>query len=138
MRPSRVPPRAGSERAAAQGAATAQGIQTTQPEGIVNSNKRMGRFLASFAVVLALAACAATPQRESTGEFIDDSVLTTKVKAVLLHDPAVSGLAVNVETFKGVVQLSGFVKSAAERDKAAELARAVPGVKQVKNDLLLR
>lgn len=104
----------------------------------MNSCNRIRRIFSSLTIALALVACAATPQRESTGEFIDDSVLTTKVKAALLHDPVVSGLAVNVETFKGVVQLSGFVRSAAEREKAADLARAVAGVKQVKNDLLLR
>jgi osmotically-inducible protein OsmY len=99
---------------------------------------RISRVAAGLVVLLALAACGSAPQKESTGEYFDDTVLTTKVKAVLLGDPTVSGLAVNVETFKGVVQLSGFVKTAAERDKAVELARTVNGVKQVKNDILLR
>ena len=99
---------------------------------------RLTRILAAAFVALALAACASTDKREGTGEYFDDSVLTTKVKAALLKDPAVSGLAVNVETFKGVVQLSGFVKTSAERSRAAELARAVAGVKQVRNDILLR
>jgi osmotically-inducible protein OsmY len=99
---------------------------------------RLTRILAAAFVALALAACASTDKREGTGEYFDDSVLTTKVKAALLKDPAVSGLAVNVETFKGVVQLSGFVKTSAERNRAAELARGVAGVKQVRNDILLR
>lgn len=96
------------------------------------------KVIASLILALALAACASTRQQESTGQYIDDSTLTTKVKAVLLDDPMVSGLAVNVETFKGVVQLSGFVKTRAERDRAVELARKVGGVRQVKNDILIR
>lgn len=98
----------------------------------------VARLALAVAVAIGLAACASQPTIESTGEYIDDTVLTTKVKAELLKDPVVSGLAVNVESFKGVVQLSGFVKSAAERDKAVQIARDVPGVKSVKNDILLR
>lgn len=100
--------------------------------------RKISQWLVTVAAALALAACAATPKQEGTGEYFDDTVLTTKVKAMLLNDPTVSGLAVNVETFKGVVQLSGFVKTAAERAKAVDLARAVSGVKEVKNDILLR
>lgn len=96
------------------------------------------RLFSTGLVVMALAACGATPTREGTGEYVDDSVVTTKVKAALLKDPVVSGLAVNVETFKGVVQLSGFVKTAAERGRAAQLASEVAGVQKVKNDILLR
>jgi osmotically-inducible protein OsmY len=96
------------------------------------------RIAASAIMALALGGCAATPTQEGTGEYIDDTVLTTKVKTVLLKDPMVSGMAVNVETFKGVVQLSGFVKTAAEREQAVRLARGVAGVKQVKNDILVR
>jgi osmotically-inducible protein OsmY len=102
------------------------------------NTRKISQWLVTIAAALALAACAATPKQEGTGEYFDDTVLTTKVKSVLLNDPSVSGLAVNVETFKGVVQLSGFVKTAAERAKAVELARAVSGVKEVKNDILLR
>ncbi|MBK7665333.1 MAG: BON domain-containing protein [Sterolibacteriaceae bacterium] len=100
--------------------------------------RRVGKLITGLIVAFALAACAGTRQKESTGEYIDDTTLTTKVKAVLLDDPTVSGLAVNVESFKGVVQLSGFVKTPAERDRAVELARNVGGVKQVKNDILIR
>jgi len=96
------------------------------------------QFLVGIVVAMTLAACASTAQKESTGEYFDDTVLTSKVKTALLSDPAVSGLAVNVETFKGVVQLSGFVKTGAERSRAVELARDVKGVKGVKNDILLR
>lgn len=96
------------------------------------------RLFAAVFVALALVACASTDKQAGTGEFFDDSVLTTKVKSALLKDSEVSGLAVNVETFKGVVQLSGFVKTSSERNRAVELARDVPGVKQVKNDILIR
>ncbi|MGB7988863.1 MAG: BON domain-containing protein [Candidatus Methylophosphatis roskildensis] len=100
--------------------------------------RQVGKSITILIVALTLAACAATRKQESTGEYFDDTTLTTKVKAALLDDPAVSGLAVNVETFKGIVQLSGFVKTPAERDRAVELARTVGGVKQVKNDILIR
>jgi hyperosmotically inducible periplasmic protein len=96
------------------------------------------RLFATAFMAVALTACGSTPTREATGEYVDDSVITTKVKASLLKDPVVSGLAVNVETFKGVVQLSGFVKTAAERNRAVELTRDVTGVKQIKNDILIR
>jgi osmotically-inducible protein OsmY len=99
---------------------------------------RIGQFILAAVVALTLAGCASTPQKESTGEYFDDTVLTSRVKTALLEDPVVSGLAVNVETFKGIVQLSGFVKTDAERSRAVEVAREVPGVKQVKNDILLR
>ncbi len=100
--------------------------------------KNMTRIILAVVFTAFLAACAGTPQRESTGEYIDDTVMTSRVKAVLLNDPAVSGLAINVETFKSTVQLSGFVKTAAERNRAVQLARDVKGVRQVKNDILIR
>jgi len=82
--------------------------------------------------------CASTPQTEGTGEYVDDSVITTKVKAALVNDPDVSAAEVNVETFKGVVQLSGFVNSRADMNKAVEIARGVKGVTSVKNDMRLK
>ena len=82
-----------------------------------------------------LTACAGSPTKESTGELIDDSTITTKVKAVFVKDKTVSATAVHVETFKGNVQLSGFVKSETEKQRAAELARSVGGVKTVTNSL---
>jgi len=99
---------------------------------------QISKIAASLIVGLTLVGCAATAKQESSGEYFDDTTITTKVKAALLKDPTVSGLAVNVETFKGTVQVSGFVKTAVERARAAELARTVPGVKQVKNDILIR
>jgi osmotically-inducible protein OsmY len=76
--------------------------------------------------------------KEGTGEYVDDSVITTKVKTAILNDSSLKVNEINVETFKGVVQLSGFVKSQADIDKAVQVARGVAGVKSVKNDMRLK
>jgi hyperosmotically inducible periplasmic protein len=93
-------------------------------------------FLA--AVGATLGGCAATPQRESTGEYLDDSVITSRLKAALFRDPQVSGFRVNVETFKGQVQLAGFVDSLEQRLKAEQIARSVPGVRAVTNSIVVK
>jgi hyperosmotically inducible protein len=82
--------------------------------------------------------CSSTPQQEGTGEYVDDSVITTKVKAAILNEPALKVAEINVETFKGVVQLSGFVSSQAAANRAVEVARGVGGVKGVKNDMRVK
>lgn len=82
--------------------------------------------------------CASKPKQEGTGEYIDDTVITTKVKAAILDEPTLKSTEINVETFKGVVQMSGFVNSAADINKAVELARRVEGVKSIKNDMRLK
>ena len=82
--------------------------------------------------------CASTPTRESTGEYIDDSTITTKVKAAIFNDPSLKVFQINVETFKGEVQLSGSVDSDQIVNKAGEVARGVGGVKSVKNDLIVK
>jgi hyperosmotically inducible periplasmic protein len=81
--------------------------------------------------VLVLVGCAGTSSRESTGEFVDDSAITTKVKSSFVADPMVSALAINVQTTKGVVHLQGIVNNEQERQRAIQLAQAVGGVKQV-------
>jgi osmotically-inducible protein OsmY len=98
------------------------------------------RFVAfTFAVLLAsLLGCASTAKHEGTGEYVDDSVITTKVKAAIFNEPSLKSAEINVETFKGVVQLSGFVSSSSEISKAAEVARGVQGVKSVKNDMRVK
>jgi osmotically-inducible protein OsmY len=99
------------------------------------------RKLTTFAGVLFVAValgCASTAKQESTGEYVDDTVITTKVKAAVLNEPTLKSAEINVETFKGVVQLSGFVSSQADINKAAGIARGVPGVKSVKNDMRLK
>ena len=83
-------------------------------------------------------AAPARPTQESTGELIDDSVITTKVKAELLNDKNVSAMDIKVETFKGRVLLAGYVKSPDERQRAEGLARSVPGVKTVSNKIELK
>lgn len=85
-----------------------------------------------------LVACAGQDTRQSAGEYIDDAVITSKVKAALLKDDEVEGLDVKVETFRGVVQLGGFVDSREDRQRAAEIARKVAGVKSVQNDIRLK
>ncbi len=91
------------------------------------------------ALVLVLTAgCAATRQQASTGEYIDDSVITTKVKAAVFDDPTLTSAEINVETFKGAVQLSGFVGSYAEINRAVVLARGVEGVTAVTNDMKVK
>lgn len=104
----------------------------------MNNRIELKRLVAVALAIVLLGGCAATPTQESTGEYIDDSTLTTKVKTTLLQDPQVSGLGINVETFKGEVQLSGFANTEAERQRAAALARKVPGVVAVTNDIRLK
>ena len=92
-----------------------------------------------LAVVLATAmGCAPTPTKEGTGEYVDDTVITTKVKAAIFNEPSLKSAEINVETFKGTVQLSGFAKYQADINKAGDVARGVNGVKSVKNDLRLK
>ena len=97
-------------------------------------------FAAFFAVLIVALAmgCASTPKSEGTGEYVDDTVITTKVKAAVFNEPSLKSAEINVETFKGVVQLSGFVNSQADINKAVEVARGVHGVKSVKNDMKLK
>ena len=83
----------------------------------------------------ALAACAATRTQQSAGEHIDDSVITAKVKAALIHDPATKARQIEVDTFRGTVQLNGFVDSAAEKAAATSVAHSVSGVQNVRNNL---
>jgi osmotically-inducible protein OsmY len=82
--------------------------------------------------------CASTSKQEGTGEYMDDSVITTKVKTAIFNEATLKSAEINVETFKGVVQLSGFVNSQADINKAAEVARGVSGVKSVKNDMRVK
>jgi osmotically-inducible protein OsmY len=103
--------------------------------------KKRNRFVGYFVLlmfIVAFAACASTSKRESTGEYIDDSVITTKVKTLLASDDFLNSFQIGVETYKGSVQLSGFVASQKAADKAEEIARGVKGVESVKNDLIVK
>lgn len=86
----------------------------------------------------AMAGCTSTATKQSTGEVIDDGVITTKLKAKLIDDPVTKAHQINVDTFKGTVQLSGFVDSAEARTRAGQIARDTDGVKSVKNSLQIR
>lgn len=90
------------------------------------------------ATLATLTACAGNYRSEGTGEYVDDSVITTKVKAAVLNEPGLRSAEINVETFKGRVQLSGFVTQQGDIDKAVALARAVKGVTSVANDMRLK
>jgi len=81
---------------------------------------------------------ASTAKKESAGEYVDDSVITTKVKALVFEDASLKATEINVTTYKGIVQLSGFVKSRADIDKAVKIAHGVKGVKSVKNDMIVK
>src|SRR5512134_3709440 len=103
----------------------------------MNPFKRMSTFLLAGMLAVMLG-CAGTATSESTGEYVDDTVITTKVKAAILNEPTLKSAEINVETFKGVVQLSGFVSSPAAANKAVEVARTVKGVTSVKNDMRVK
>jgi osmotically-inducible protein OsmY len=96
------------------------------------------RFLVVLMMIAAFVACASTPKQASTGECIDDSVITTKIKAELASDDFLKSFEISVESRKGIVQLSGFVDSQKAVEKAGQIARGVQGVKSVKNDLIVK
>ena len=95
-------------------------------------------LLLSAVAISALAACASTSTQESTGQYMDDSAITTKVKAAIFNDPGLKSSEINVETYKGRVQLSGFVSSRANIDQAVAVTQAVGGVTSVKNDMRMK
>ena len=101
--------------------------------------QRKPLFALLFAVLLAsMLGCASGPQREGTGEYVDDTVITTKVKTAILNEPTLKVAEINVETFKGRVQLSGFVRDRSDIATATAVARRVGGVTSVTNDLRLK
>jgi osmotically-inducible protein OsmY len=99
---------------------------------------RLLKLLLCIGLITTFLGCAATQKQESTGQYVDDSVITTKVKAAIFNETTLKTLQINVETFKGVVQLSGFVDSTQSVKKAGEVAGSVEGVTAVKNDLLVK
>jgi hyperosmotically inducible protein len=103
--------------------------------------KRIGKYLGALllaATLVSVVGCASTPKQEGTGEYFDDSVITTKVKKAILDEPTLKVAEINVETFKGTVQLSGFVSSQGAASKAMEVARGVGGVKSVKDAMRIK
>ena len=103
----------------------------------MNKIKYLTRALSAIALISVMG-CAATATRESTGEYVTDSWITTKVKAALVEDPQVKATEVNVETYKGTVQLSGFVSSDTAMNQAVRVTRGIKGVTGIKNDMRLK
>ena len=99
--------------------------------------KRISTFILML-VLASFVGCASTSKHEGTGEYFEDSAITAKVKAAVFNEPTLKSAEINVETFKGVVQLSGFVRSQANINQAVQVARSVAGVKSVKNDMRLK
>lgn len=100
--------------------------------------QRVLRMIACLALLSAVAGCAGTQKHESTGQYVDDSVLTTKVKGAIFNDPSLKTLQISVKTYKGVVQLSGFVDTQQSVTKAGAVARGVESVVSVQNDLIVK
>jgi osmotically-inducible protein OsmY len=107
-------------------------------ENSMNNITRKFATLAGALLVATALGCASTAKQEGTGEYLDDTVITGKVKTAIFNEPTLKSAEINVETFKGVVQLSGFVSSKAAENKAVEVTRSVAGVKSVKDDMRLK
>jgi hypothetical protein len=120
------------------GTTSVAGIKKTRGESVMVKRHRLLSFLICIGLIAAFLGCASTQKREGTGEYIDDSAITTKVKAAIFNEPSLKVFQINVETFKGEVQLSGFVDTPQSVSKAGEVARGVKGVKSVKNNLIVK
>jgi osmotically-inducible protein OsmY len=104
----------------------------------MNVTKRLATAVFTATVAFTIVGCSSTPTRESAGEYVDDAAITTKVKAAIFNEPSLKSTEINVETFKGDVQLSGFVAQAQDAQRAADIARGVKGVSSVKNDVRVK
>jgi osmotically-inducible protein OsmY len=104
---------------------------------MTNITRKLATLAGILFVAMALG-CASTSKQESTGQYLDDTAITGKVKTAIFNEPTLKSAEINVETFKGVVQLSGFVSSADNERLAMQVARNVGGVKSVKNDMRLK
>jgi osmotically-inducible protein OsmY len=100
--------------------------------------KRIATAILTASVAFTVVGCASSGQHESTGQYVDDAAITAKVKAAIFADPGVKSTDVNVETYQGTVQLSGFVADPAAAQKAGDAARSVKGVTSVKNDIRVK
>jgi len=94
--------------------------------------------LLAMSIALITTACAGSSTKESAGQYIDDSAITTKVKAAIFNDPSLKSVDINVVTFKGEVQLSGFVGSIEQTNHAVDVAKTISGVTSVKNDMRVK
>lgn len=104
----------------------------------MNVSKRIATALFTATVAFTVVGCSSTPAHESTGEYVDDAAITAKVKAAIFNEPTLKSTEINVETYKGDVQLSGFVAQPQDATKAADVARGVKGVSSVKNDIRVK
>lgn len=102
------------------------------------STQRFSALLLAAAALTSVMGCASTATQESTGQYMDDTAITAKVKSAIFNDASLKSAEINVETFKGVVQLSGFVNSAADIQHAAQLVQGISGVRSVRNDMRLK
>jgi osmotically-inducible protein OsmY len=100
--------------------------------------QRIATAVFTSALAFAVVGCSSTPTKESAGEYVDDSVITAKVKAAIINEPTLKATEINVETFKGDVQLSGFVAQPSDASRAADIARGIKGVTSVKNDIRVK
>lgn len=103
-----------------------------------NTTKRFSILLLAAAALTSVVGCAATSTQESTGQYMDDTAITARVKAAIFNDASLKSAEINVETFKGAVQLSGFVNSNADIQRAVALVQGLSGVRSVKNDMRLK
>ena len=103
-----------------------------------NTTKRFSILLLAAAALTSVVGCAATSTQESTGQYMDDTAITARVKAAIFNDASLKSAEINVETFKGAVQLSGFVNSNADIQRAVTLVKGLSGVRSVKNDMRLK
>ncbi len=104
----------------------------------MKTTQRFFTLLLAAAALTTVVACSSTPTQESTGQYMDDTAITTKVKAAIFNEPSLKSAEINVETFKGAVQLSGFVGTQADIQKAVAITQGVSGVTSVKNDMRLK
>lgn len=102
------------------------------------STQRFSILLLTAAAFTSVMGCASTATQESTGQYMDDTAITAKVKTAIFNDASLKSAEINVETFKGVVQLSGFVNSAGDIQHAAQLVQGISGVRSVRNDMRLK
>lgn len=105
---------------------------------LMNTSKLLNRLFLSVLLLTAIPACTENTKRESTGEYFDNMVLTTKIKSTFLGDSRLKMLDINVLSYKGIVELSGFIGTQAEAERAVQLARTIKGVKEVHNSLIIK
>jgi osmotically-inducible protein OsmY len=110
----------------------------TKGEGKDMKVNTLLKAILCLVLIAAIAGCAGGPKKKSTGEYFDDAAITTRVKTAFIGDPTLKAMQIDVDTYKGIVQLNGFVDRAENIQKAAELARSVKGVRDVKNNLQVK